>query len=345
MIAALYSTLMRMRNACFDVGVLTSRSLPIPTISVGNITVGGTGKTPMVTKIAEMLIAMGERPCILTRGYGRKDVSKRVLVSDGASVLADARTGGDEPFEIATRLDGKVVIVADRNRLAAGEWAIDEFGATVAILDDGFQHRRVKRDLDIVCVDATDPFGNGKTLPTGKLREPLSSLKRADLLILTRSNLIDTSNLEKIKETVRIHSSNTETMLSENRTATVTCIDEFSKRRDNRTEFTDFRMKSGFLFCALGNPQSFLSQMKGDGLDIVGCRFLRDHSTYDDATITAIENEARDSGAAYLITTPKDAVKLVDAALSLPCFVVETIPMLADEKRFAEIIHEAFSRK
>ena len=345
MIAALYSTLMRMRNACFDAGILTSRSLPIPTISVGNITVGGTGKTPMVTKIAEMLLAMGEKPCILTRGYGRKDVAKRVVVSDGVNVLADARTGGDEPFEMATRLDGKVVIVADRNRLAAGEWAIGEFGVTVAILDDGFQHRRVKRNLDVVCVDATDPFGNGRTLPTGKLREPLSSLQRADLLILTRSNLIDTSDLEKIRETVRIHSADTETMLSENRTTGVTHIDEFSGRPDSRTDFGEFRMKGGFLFCALGNPQSFLSQMKGDGLDIVGHRFMRDHSTYDDATISAIENQASESGATYLITTPKDAVKLADTRLSLPCFVVETTPMLTDEKRFAEIIHEACSKR
>jgi tetraacyldisaccharide 4'-kinase len=338
MISAIYSTLMRMRNACFDAGILRSRRLPVPTISVGNITVGGTGKTPMVTKIAEMLIAAGEKPCILTRGYGRADVTRRVVVSDGENILAEADEGGDEPFEMAKRLGGKVVVIADRNRMAAGEWAVREFGVTVAILDDGFQHRRVARDLDIVCVDATDPFGNGRTLPSGKLRESLSSLKRADLLVLTRSNLVSQTELERLEEKVRHHSEKTEMLRSSNHTADIVEIGGFLGGDGDSSDFGDFRNKNAFLFCALGNPQSFLTQMKEEGLKIVGKRFLRDHSGYDQKIVTEIEGKASAGGAAFLITTPKDAVKLREVSISLPCFVVETVPRLVDEAKFEEII-------
>src|SRR4051794_28781164 len=134
------------------------------TNSMENITAGGTGKTPLVAYVAEILADRGEKVCILTRGYGRQNENQRVVVSDGHKVLANAREGGDEPVELAEKLLSKAVIVADANRLAAGKWAKIEFGITAFILDDGFQHRKVRRGLDIVCVNAQEPFGGGKML-------------------------------------------------------------------------------------------------------------------------------------------------------------------------------------
>jgi len=341
MIGALYSTFMRIRNSCFDAGILKSHRLPIPTISVGNITVGGTGKTPIVIKIAQILLEAGERPCVLTRGYGRKDVTKRVVVSDGESILADAVDGGDEPFEIAKKLGGKAVIIADRDRLSAGLWAVEDLGVTVVILDDGFQHRRVHRDLDVICIDATDPFGNGLTLPFGKLREPLDSLKRAGLLILTRSNLADDSKIKKTKVRLEYFSKGSELLLCGNETEEIIELDDFLNGKRSSHSFDESKNKKGFLFCAIGNPKSFLKQMETDGISVSGKRFLRDHSGYDQREVTTIEEHALKADASFLLTTAKDAVKLRDLHFSLPCFVVKTKPVFRNESRFAELIKSA----
>src|SRR5688572_13091897 len=170
LLGKIYGSIADLRNRLYDRDLFKSHSLGARTISIGNITTGGTGKTPLVGYVAEILADAGEKVCILTRGYGRTG-SGRVLVSDGTEVLADAATGGDEPVELARRLSGKAIVISDADRVSAATWAKEEYGVTAFVLDDGFQHRRVKRDLDIVCLDATDPDGGGLVLPAGKLRE------------------------------------------------------------------------------------------------------------------------------------------------------------------------------
>jgi tetraacyldisaccharide 4'-kinase len=186
----LYGRIADIRNMLYEKGVLKSHMLGAKTISIGNITTGGTGKTPLVIYVAEILADAGEKVCILTRGYGRSNPRDRVLVSDGTNVLVDARTGGDEPVELARKLMGKAIIVADVDRVAAAAWAKEKFGITAFVLDDGFQHRRAKRDLDIVCVDATNPWGGSRMLPAGSLREPLKNLARSDAIVVTRSDIV-----------------------------------------------------------------------------------------------------------------------------------------------------------
>src|SRR5215207_5749749 len=157
----LYGQITNLRNFLYETGVFRSHSLGERTISIGNITTGGTGKTPLVAHVAEILADAGERVCVLTRGHGRRNENERVLVSEGGRVLVDAAIGGDEPVELGRKLRGKAVVVSDADRVSAAAWAKEEFGSTVFVLDDGFQHRRAKRDLDIVCVDATNPRGGG----------------------------------------------------------------------------------------------------------------------------------------------------------------------------------------
>ena len=145
-----YGLIQTKRNSLYERGIFKSHPLDLPTLSIGNITAGGTGKTPLVAYIARLLAGSGEKVCILTRGYGRENPSQRILVSNFHEVLVDARIGGDEPVELARKLLGKAIVVADRDRVAAARWAREEFDITTFLLDDGFQHRRAERDLDIV---------------------------------------------------------------------------------------------------------------------------------------------------------------------------------------------------
>ena len=173
----------RLRNMAFDHAWLITRELPCPVISVGNLTVGGTGKTPMVIYLAEKIQKMGFKPAILSRGYRRKGKGT-TIVSDGRKPPLDYTESGDEPALMAQRLP-KIPIVVDEIRFRGGTHLVRKFDPDVVILDDGFQHRWLHRDLDIVLMDAASPFSDGKMLPAGRLREPPKNLKRADLVAIT----------------------------------------------------------------------------------------------------------------------------------------------------------------
>ena len=220
----IYGAVAGARNRLYEKGVFESHALGAKTVSIGNITVGGTGKTPLVAFVAETLFEAGEKVCILTRGYGRKNPKKRVFVTDGEKILTDAKNAGDEPFELAEKLLGKAVIISDADRVSAGLWAREKFGITAFVLDDAFQHRKVKRDFDIVCIDATNPFGNGKVLPSGILREPLANLKRADAIVITRANLME--KIENLKSEISKYT-DAPVFISHNEFSKITEINDF----------------------------------------------------------------------------------------------------------------------
>ena len=330
----IYGKVAEFRNALYDKGVFEDFDLGSPVISVGNLTAGGTGKTPLVAYIANILADRGETVCILTRGYGRTDPKKRVVVTDGKQILTDAEHAGDEPFELAKKLLGKVIIMADADRVSAGEWAKRKFGVTVFILDDGFQHRKVKRDLDIVCIDATDPFGGGKMLPAGRLREHKVGLGRADVVIITRANIgsgiaVLRSNIADINPEAAIFTS--ETAISG-----VVGLEAFhAKTQRSQSEINESKV---FAFCGIGNPEIFFKQLWQDGFEAAGTKAFRDHHHYSQNDINEIEKQARDAAADVLLTTAKDAVKLQELQFTLPCYVVEIEMVIDGEEKFKSLL-------
>ncbi len=352
-----YGVIADLRNRLYENETFRSRGLGAKTISVGNITAGGTGKTPLVASIAQTLIERGETVCILTRGYGRKDPRSRVVVADGEKVLAGAEKAGDEPAELAAKLGGKAVIIADPDRVSAGLWAKDEFGITVFILDDGFQHRRILRDLDIVCIDATDPFGGEKMLPTGRLREPQHNLARADVAVITRVDLAG----DMSKLTARISTLNPDARIFSafNKIANITELREFladSQRpqgsiADNLVKHGDPAVAANdakaeiraLAFCGLGNPKNFFNLLlslddPAVDLDLAVIKDFPDHHAYTQSDISELEMMATAAGVSILLTTAKDAVKLNGLKFALPCYVVEIEVCLNDDDAFRSLL-------
>lgn len=337
-ISKLYGLITGVRNALYDRGAFRTYSLGARTISVGNLTTGGTGKTPLVALIAEMLLDEGETVCILTRGYGRRKPRARVLVSDGKRILSDAATGGDEPLEIATLLGGRAIIVADADRLSAGRWANEAFGVTAFVLDDGFQHRRLHRDLDIVCVDATDPCGDGRMLPAGRLRERLAGLKRADAIVITRSDLV--KDVPSIEARLKKYNPSAPVFKASTRISGLAAL----QQTPGPTRVYGTPGGPAGAFCALGNPNAFfetvdrfLTETGDPDTRIVFRRAFPDHRSYTQDDIEEVDQKAKKAGVRFLVTSRKDAVKLSTMDLSLPCFVAEAELIIREPETFRRL--------
>lgn len=321
-LSKLFEAVSKTRSILYKKGFLKTQILDCKTISVGNITVGGTGKTPLVAFIAELLADNGEKVCVLTRGYGRDNSKRRVLVSDGETLFVNAKQSGDEPFELAEKLMGKSVIIADKKRFEAGKWAIENLGITTFILDDGFQHIQLKRDLDIVCIDATNPFGNYKLLPAGILRESLNSLQRSDVIVITRANLI--KNSESIQN-----------LIAEIKNYSNSPIFVTSNKIIHNSQITN---QNYFAFCGLGNPNNFFDQLILDGFELQGTKTFSDHYKYTQQDVLEIEQLARDCGVKHLLTTAKDGVKLRELEFSMPLEIVESKLIFEDIDSFKKLI-------
>jgi tetraacyldisaccharide 4'-kinase len=267
----------------------------IPVISVGNLTVGGTGKTPVVSWVARQLQATGHSPAVVSRGYGGSAGVGPVLVSRGDGPLTDVRLAGDEPYQLARTLPGvRVVVGSDR---AAGVGDAIRAGADVAILDDGFQHRQLHRDLEIVLLDATNPFGGNRLLPAGDLREPPASLRRADVVLITRSRaLVDRRRLER---SIRRYQPDAPILFADH--ADVGFVD-----REGRSVQPRPRVLA---FCGIGNPQRFRRDLDQRGLELLEFRSFGDHHEYRSRDLAPlVARAARDD--ASLLTTEKDLARL-----------------------------------
>ena len=336
-LALLYGAAMRTRAAFYKRGIFRAHKIDAPVISVGNLTTGGTGKTPVVEWIAERLHLKEQRVCVLTRGYRRTNPKTRVVVSDGSQILADASSSGDEALMLAEELRGQAAVICDADRVSAARWAIENFGSNVFVLDDAFQNLRIDRDLNIVTVDATNPWGNKSLLPAGTLREPLKSLSRADCIILTRSDeATDPVLLQQL--------------------ATVSAAPVFFSRMvtsrirplasDSGASATNLSEHAGVAaFCAVGNPQSFFAHVRRESLRLLSTKVFRDHHRYTQTDLDRICEDAIACGAEALITTRKDEVKLRTLRLELPCYVLGIEIEIASADRLLELIDRAILKK
>jgi tetraacyldisaccharide 4'-kinase len=273
-----FGAIVRVRGALYDRGWLAAERAARPVISVGNLAVGGTGKTPFVLLLVKKLAARGETPAILSRGYGAKRPPRHAaVVSRGRGPELDAHVAGDEPVLLAKKSSARVVIA--RRRIEAAKIAAGELGATVLVLDDGFQHRRLARDLDIVLLDAADPFAGGRLLPSGRLREPPSALDRAGLLVL-----VGDPDARFDRPAVRVIA------------RAAPPVPEIKGRRVA-------------LLAAIARPERFESTARALGAEIVHTDFHRDHRVLDARALEAFAIAAKAARAELLLTTEKDAAR------------------------------------
>ncbi len=300
-LSRLYSFLVQIRCYCYQKGILKARKLSCKVISIGNITLGGTGKTPAAIYIAGLLKERGKRVAVLSRGYKGKNGKNVKLVSDGASTFLEPGQSGDEPYLLAERLKG-VPVVIGKDRFLAGQYAISQFSSEVVILDDGFQHLRLKRDLDIVLIDITRQLGNGHLIPRGILRESPGNLSRASLFILTHGEESG-EDIKALKN--RLTSLNEKAEIF---TATHEARFLFDSEGGEKKNPGCLKGKKVMAVSGIANPQSFASLLTAYGAIIKERMVFPDHHYYSKEDIELI-NE-RSKGVDIIVTTEKDWVKL-----------------------------------
>jgi tetraacyldisaccharide 4'-kinase len=348
-LGTLYSAAIRARLALYRKGALRIHKINSPVISVGNITTGGTGKTPLVEWIARTGAKEGRRVCILTRGYGRANTGKRVLVSNGERVLADEMEGGDEPRFLAEALRGVASVISDADRVAAALWAEENLRTNLFILDDGFQNLRIERDLDVVAIDSTSAWGGGRMLPSGRLREPLGGLTRADLVILTRAE--QSEEIESLRKRAERLSGGRPVLICRTRTKAILPLNSMAEVGDvtsllspQESPITSLPTNHVAAFCGVGNPMSFFTHLRNEGSSLNYVRAFPDHYVYHQSDIDAVVAEAKRLGASVLLTTGKDAVKLRSLRFDIPCNVVQIELEFDDEEKLMSMIREAIDR-
>jgi tetraacyldisaccharide 4'-kinase len=319
--SSLYGAAVRLRRRMYRQGVVPTLELPCPVISVGNLTMGGTGKTPLAIHLAEQIDRQGYRAAIISRGYQGLYEKGGGVVSDGRTLLCDARHAGDEPFLMAALLP-RVPVVVGRNRHAAGLDAVRRFKPDIIVLDDGFQHLRLKRDLNIVLLDAQNPFGNGYLLPRGTLREPAAALENADVVILTRSDSQAAWNHSGLVR--RLHPRpvfrSRHAALVRTRMPARHPLGTLNPGQDSAGSLQGGKV---FAFSGLGRNRAFFDALRQSGADLQGVMGFEDHHPYCADDLDRIGLAATKSGARHLVTTDKDFVRLPqNARLPLELIVI-----------------------
>jgi tetraacyldisaccharide 4'-kinase len=310
----IYRCLLRARERLYRLGVLRSRPLAGPVVSVGNLTVGGTGKTPAVELAVQTLADLGHRPAVVSRGYRRRSRGVQV-VADTASIRLEPEEAGDEPFLLARRLPGVPVVVGS-NRYAAARLAFQRYGATAVVLDDGLQHRTLAKSLEIVMVRARRPWGNGHLLPRGPLREPLSALARADLVVATGAGADE--DLAPVRAAVARHAPGVPVLSA--RATAVECWEARGMRPWALGDLAGLRLLA---FAGIAAPGAFAATLEALGVQVADWAPLADHHWYSPDELRRLEVRARAVGAAGFVTTEKDWVRLRTLALpERPLYVV-----------------------
>ncbi len=306
LISNIYGAAVRLRRTGYMAGFLKTKALPCSVISIGNLTTGGTGKTPMTLYTAERVQQLGYRVAVISRGYKGAAEKHGGIVSDGATLLMDPVTAGDEPFLLAASLKNIPVLVG-HDRYRSGMLAVKRFQTQVVILDDAFQHLSLFRNLNLLLLDRTRPFGNGHLLPRGVLREPVSALRFSDALILTRSSRPFCIPTESWTTEHPIFFAVHEPFVS----ARFSAGDPLQFQATHPvTEEKWFIGKRFFAFSGIADNRDFHETLQKMGADVCGVKGFSDHHTYSYDDIQAIITAAGDANATALVTTEKDLARL-----------------------------------
>ena len=307
-LAFLYGVGVRLRGQAYRRGLLKRHQLSRPVISVGNLTVGGTGKTPYVAYLARLLQEAQYRPAVLSRGYRGTAERSGTLVSDGENLLCDVTKAGDEPYLLARVLTG-VPVAVGRDRYRSGRLIEEKFSQPILILDDGYQHLALKRNLNILLLDGTDPFGGECLIPEGRLREPLEAIARADLIVVTRSHLpIDVDRIE-----INVRRFNRIVPIAYFYHDAVAVWDLSDGSTFDLRQFLGRKMLA---MAAIGHPKIFLHDLAHYQIQVVAKRLFRDHHSFTQQELDGALQEAAEAGAEGIITTEKDAVRLEQLSFS-----------------------------
>ena len=291
-----------MRAGAYEWGVLRSRRLPVKVVCVGNITVGGTGKTPTVMALAHLLGQAGRRVAIVSRGYKRDDERETLIVGRGKEgPLLDWRRVGDEPYLLSARLGLPVVVGA--NRYLAGKLALETFRPEVILLDDGYQHLALERDLNLLLINAANPFGNGCLLPAGVLREPLSAISRAQAVLLTKAD--QARDLEGVLRTIRGYNPSAPIFRALHRP--VLLLDAATGEKKKLEWLAGKRVVA---FSGIGDPAYFARLLREQGAQVLQEAGFPDHYAFRRRDLLCLQEQALASSAEALITTAKDALRL-----------------------------------
>ena len=286
----------------YSKNLLKKRKLSSKVISIGGITLGGVGKTPVVELLVNMLIKKGEKVAVLSRGYGRVEESDIKLVSNGKEILCNVEEAGDEPYLLAKNLKS-TVIFAGKNRYETGRISEEKFNIDTVVLDDGFQHWRLHRDINIVVINASNPFGNGYVFPRGNLREPYKCLKRADCFIITKTDMIKDAGIIE-KRLLDINSS----------AQVITCIHKpvclENIAGEEQLDIECIKSEKVIALSSLGDPVSFENTLEHVGAEIVERIRYPDHYWYTKDDIDNIQARQKVLNAKFIIITQKDAVRL-----------------------------------
>jgi len=338
-IACIYSIIIKLRNLLYNSKIFKTHHHEAIVISIGNITTGGTGKTPLVIWLCNFLLEQDINCAILTRGYKAEKKSNMSRIESG-----EIKTQNyiDEPAILSESCPKSKVIVNPDRVVGAAE-AIEKYAANVLIMDDGFQHRRLVRDLDIVTIDATLPFGYGKILPAGLLREPVDSLKRADVVVLTRCDQIAASELNRIEN--KLQAVNPDMIIARSAHKVVGAKTTNGKSINSE----NLNGKKIFAFCGIGNPNAFLNTITTLGAELAGTKIHNDHYRYTETCLAEIYERAGLAKADLILTTQKDWTKircLTPRTKGLPlAYLAIEIKFLAGEDKLRRLIDDVLAGK
>ena len=347
MVSKVYGGAVKLRRIFYKKAVLKSKRLPCPTISIGNITVGGTGKTPMTIYVAQVVKQLGYKVAIISRGYKGKAEKVGGIVSDGRVLLMTPEIAGDEPYMMANRLKDVPVIVG-KNRFKAGWLAIRKFDPDVIVLDDGFQHLKLQRDLDLVLLDYRKPFGNGHLLPRGVMREPASALLCANAIILTRSDTVNDNETSSSPKKLRPYERKKPVYRTFHHPFVYKIINgekkifEKNMQAALRQNSDCIKGRTVFAFSGLADNHNFRQTVKSLKCNVSGYMEFPDHHSYSDRDLKDISAAAKRSMSECLITTEKDYVRIahkIDWPGDLFVIGIE-IDFGADKKRFNSYIKD-----